>query len=146
MAPAYTVTKIEVPRNPGTRQYSKSDVKAVFDKALQILSSRGILSSDLPGGVSKLKSDIRSYLRKKEYYRAKYASDQFLRIARSLKVDRGFVGAKMARLHRRIKRKKLPPSKENKVNELFRQATSAYSDGRFRKANRRLNRIYSLTR
>ena len=145
-SPIYTVTKIEAPRNPGSRSYSKSDVKSVYDKALHVMSSRGIKSSDLPAGLSKLKSDIRSYMKKKEYYRGKLAADQFLKIIRRIRIDRGFVGAKMARLHRRIARKKLSSSKEKKVNELFRQATSAYSNGRFKKANARLNRIYSVTR
>lgn len=147
MTPSFSISTVEVPRGSGgARKYSKSDVKSVYDKALHVMSRRGIRTSDLPSAVRKLKSDIRSYLRKKEYYRGKYASDQFLKIVRSIKIDRAFVSAKMARLNRRIQRKKLSSSKENKVNELFRQATQAYGDAKFRRANAKLNRIYSVMR
>lgn len=144
--PVYTVTKIQVPGGKGAKRYGKSDVQSVYSKALHLMSSRGIRTSDLPSGVARLKKDISGYIKKKQFYRGKYAADQFYKIIKSIRVDRGFVGAKMARLHRYIRRKKLSADKEKKVNNLFRQATSAYSDGRFRKANARLNRIYSVAR
>lgn len=145
-APVYTVTQIEAPRNPGSRSYSKSDVKSAYDKALHAMSSRGIMISDLPPGVGKLRSDILSYMKNKEYYRGKLSADQLLKIIRSISIDRGFVGAKMARLHRRINKKKLSSDKEKKANNLFVQATSDYSNGRFKQANSKLNRIFALTR
>lgn len=145
--PTYTVTTIETPQqSPGVRSYSSSHVKAAYDKALHVMSARGILDSDLPPGVSKLKSDILSHMKNKEYYRGKLAADQFLSIVRSISIDRGFIGAKMARLHKRIARRKLAPEREKKINALFVKATKAYSNGRFTEANSILNRIFSLTR
>lgn len=146
--PTYTVTTIETPQKgaPGVRNYTSSHVKAAYDKALHVMSARGILDSDLPPGVSKLKSEVLSHLKNKEYYRGKLAADQFLTIVRNISIDRGFIGAKMARLHKRMAKRKLSPEREKKINDLFVKATRAYSNGRFGEANSILNRIFSLAR
>ena len=142
-APSIVVPRISLPAAGGKR-YSKADVEATYGKAMHILSSKGILTRDLPGPVAKLRSDVRKYLRSKEYARAKFAADQFLAYAKALKVDRAFVAAKIARLNRIIQKKRLSPDTQRKVNRLFTAAVSAYSDGNFRRANAQLNRIYGL--
>ncbi len=142
-APSIVIPRISVP-TPTGRRYTKADVQATYGKALHILSSKGILSRDLPGPVAKLKRQVRKYLASKEYARAKYAADQLLAFAKAMKVDRAFVISKIGRLNQRIQKKKLSPSVERKVNRLFTEAVAAYSDGRFQRANAKLNRIYSL--
>ncbi|MCD6500356.1 MAG: hypothetical protein J7M25_18830 [Deltaproteobacteria bacterium] len=143
-APSIVMPKITMPSGPSTPRYTQRDVKAVYSRALHTFSSKGILSADLPSPILKIKSNVRSFLAKKEYFRAKYAADQLLAIARAMKINRGFVAAKVARLNRAIGRKHLNANRQRKVNNLLRQATTAYGDGNFRRANSRLNRIYSL--
>ena len=108
------------------------------------MRSKGIRLSDLPSGFGKLIRNIRGYIKKKEYARAKIGADQLRATLRGIKINRGFVGAKMGRLAAYIRRKKLSAKKREKVNKLFVQVTTAYNDGRFSSANRKINKIYGV--
>lgn len=143
-------TTITAPTAPpvggGGRDYSKADATAAYGKAMAVMSSKGIRISDLPAGFAKLISDIQGFIKGKEYARAKFASDSLRGALASIKVDRGFVGAKMGRLAAVIRGKNLSEAKRKEVNALFVQVTTAYNDGRFAAANANINRIYRLIR
>jgi hypothetical protein len=146
-APVFTtISAPAVPSGGGGRSYSRSDAKSAFAKAMATMSGKGIRLSDLPSGFAKLVSDIRKFIKQKEYARAKYAADQLRSTLRSIKIDRGFVGAKMSRLASYIRNKKLSSAKRKRVNRLFVKVTTAYNDGRFRAANARINKIYRTIR
>jgi len=139
-----TITAPAAPASGGSKSYSKADAKAAFAKAMATMSHKGIRVSDLPAGFAKLIRDIRGFIRGKEYARAKFASDQLRATLRSIRIDRGFVGAKMGRLAAVIRRKKLSAAKRKQVSQLFVQVTTAYNDGRFSSANARINKIYRI--
>lgn len=139
-----TIAAPSMPTSGGGRSYTKADAKAAYARAMSTMSGKGIRVSDLPSGFSKLISNIRKYIRKKEYARAKIGADQLRATLRSIKINRGFVGAKMGRLAGYIRRKKLSASKREKVNKLFVQVTTSYNDGRFSSANRKINKIYGV--
>lgn len=128
----------------GGGSYARKDVEPVYKAALQAMQSKGILTADLPAGTDRLVTEVRHGVGKGDFVRAKYAADQLLATVRSMKIDRGFIGAKIGRLSSSIR--STPPSAGNKarVDSLFQQATAAYGDGRFVEANRLLNRIYAL--
>jgi len=143
------ITSIAAPSMPsggGGGNYSKADAKAAFARAMATMAAKGIRVSDLPSGFSKFIGNIRTYIRKKEYARAKIGADQLRGTLRSIKINRGFVGAKMGRLAGYIRRKKLSAAKRDKVNKLFVQVTTAYNDGRFSAANHKINKIYGVIR
>jgi hypothetical protein len=98
-------------------------------------------SAPVSGGRSYSKADAKA-----AYARAKIGADQLRATLRSIKINRGFVGAKMGRLAGYIRRKKLSASKREKVNKLFVQVTTSYNDGRFSSANRKINKIYGVIR
>ena len=128
---------VETPK--GTK-YNKKDVEPTYEKALKILSQKGILDSDLPPGVANLKDDTRKAMEAGDYGKAKYTADQLLAVANGLKVDRGFLSAKFARVSARMKGKTL--SSEGK--SLFEEATENYGDGKFPSANSKLNKIIAM--
>jgi hypothetical protein len=141
-----TIAAPSIPASGGGRSYSKADAKTAYARAMATMSGKGIRVSDLPSGFGKLISNIKKYIRKKEYARAKIGADQLRATLRAIKINRGFVGAKMGRLASYIRRKKLSAAKRSKVNKLFVQVTTAYSDGRFSSANRKINKIYGVIR
>lgn len=141
-----TIAAPSMPSSGGGRNYSRADAKAAYAKAMATMSGKGIRVSDLPSGFSKLIRNIKKYIRKKEYARAKIGADQLRATLRSIKINRGFVGGKMGRLAAYIRRKKLSNSKREKVNKLFVQVTTSYNDGRFSSANRKINKIYGVIR
>jgi hypothetical protein len=146
-APVFTtITAPAAPAGGGGRSYSRGDAKSAFAKAMSVMSQKGIRLSDLPSGFAKLVRDIRKFIKQKEYARAKYASDQLRSTLRSIKIDRGFVGAKMSRLAAYIRKKNLSGAKRKKVNQLFVKVTTSYNDGRFRSANAMINKIYRTIR
>ncbi len=141
-----TISAPSMPASGGGRNYTKADAKAAYARAMSTMSSKGIRISDLPSGFSKLISNIKKFIRKKEYARAKIGADQLRATLRSIKINRGFVGAKMGRLAAYIRRKKLSTAKHEKVSKLFVQVTTAFTDGRFSSANGKINRIYGVIR
>lgn len=130
----------------GGGSYTRKDVEPVFRAALSAMRKKGILTADLPPGVDRLVTETRHGVSKGEYTRAKYAADQLLATVRKMKIDRAFIGAKIGRLSKVIRRTSLAGERRRKVNSLFQQATANYGDGRFIAANSKLNRIYGLLR
>lgn len=139
---------VQAPPRPvsGGGGYSRKDVEPVFRAALKAMGTKGILTADLPPGVDRLMTEIRHGVSKGEYTRAKYSADQLLATVRTMKIDRAFIGAKIGRLSRAIRRASPSAAQRQKVDALFQEATANYGDGRFQSANRKLNRIYSLLR
>ena len=141
-----TIAAPTMPTGTGGGSYTEADARAASQKVQGLLSSRGIRLGDLPGGFSTLLSEINKSISAKEYSRAKVAADQLYSALKGIKIDRGFVGAKMARLSGEIRGKKISDANREKVSKLFVEVTNAYNDGRFETANRTINLIYGLLR
>jgi hypothetical protein len=129
--------KIDLPKG---LKYSAHDVEPIYRKALRIMQDRGILSADLPAGVSKLVDAARDSMKQADFVRAKYEADQLLSTVEEIKIDRGFISAKMARLSAAMRGKKL----EGEGRNLFQEATANYGDGKFTEANGKLNKLFAL--
>ncbi|MCA9666180.1 MAG: hypothetical protein KC503_11355 [Myxococcales bacterium] len=146
LCPGRVTTVVQMPSAPGKpgKNYGRGDVEPVFRAAMQAMRSKGILAADLPPGVDRLIAVIRRSVSKKKYSRAKFAADQLLSAVRRIRINRSFIGAKIGRLSRAMKRKRLRGGKKRRANSLFQGATASYGDGRFSDANRKLNSIYAL--
>lgn len=139
-----TVVQTVAPPPSGGGSYGRKDVEPVYKSALAAMQSKGILTADLPAGTDRLVTEIRHSVSKGDFSRAKYAADQLLATVRGMKIDRGFIGAKIGRLGAAIRSAPPKADRKAKVNTLFQQATASYGDGRFLDANQKLNRIYAL--
>ena len=134
-------TKIDLPKG---LHYTAKDVEPTYKKALKMMQEKGLLTSDLPPGTSKLVEDTREAMKKADYVRAKYDADQLLATVEEIKIDRSFISAKMARLSATMRGKKLEGGDKRTVEDLFQEATANYGDGKFPQANAKINRLFAL--
>jgi hypothetical protein len=140
------VQTVPSPRSNGNDKYTRRDVEPTYRAALEAMRKNGILTVDLPAGVDRLVTETRHAVAKRDYARAKFAADQLLASVRAIKIDRAFIGAKIGRLSRAMKKRKVPGKRKQDIASLFQKATASYGDGHFGDANRKLNRIYALLR
>ncbi len=119
--------------------YTKRDVEPLLTKARRVMSKKGLLRSDLPAQAKGLEKEANQGMKDGDYGLASQAARQLLGTVNAIKIDKGFIAAKIARLNRRIGGKSLSANSES----LFRQATSSYGDAKFSSANSKLNKIYS---
>jgi hypothetical protein len=138
---AVVAAPVELPKG---LKYSARDVEPVYKKALKLMQERGLLAADLPPGSSRLVDETREAMKKADYVRAKYDADQLLATVEEIKIDRGFISAKMARLAAAMHGRKLEGAERKSVDELFQDATANYGDGKFPQANQKINRLFAL--
>jgi len=134
----------QVPAPEAGRRYTRRDVEPVLARARRHMADKGLLGSDLPAPVRALESEAAAAIGEGDYGKAKFAADQFLATVDSLKIDKGFIAAKIGRLNAAMKGKSVDDSARTQVDGLFRDATADYGDGKFAAANGKLNRIYGL--
>jgi hypothetical protein len=140
-AVAVAPAKIELPKG---LHYSSHDVEPIYRKALKLMDERGILSADLPPGLSHLVDDTREAMKHADFVRAKYDADQLLATVEEIKIDRAFISVKMSRLASAMHGKKLEGDKRKEVEGLFQDATANYGDGKFPQANQKINRLFAV--
>jgi hypothetical protein len=140
-AVAVAPAKIELPKG---LHYTAHDVEPVYKKALKLMQERGLLTSDLPPGTSKLVDETRDAMKKADYVRAKYDADQLLATVEEIKIDRSFISAKMARLSAAMHGRKIDGGDRKSVEDLFQEATANYGDGKFPQANSKINRLFAM--
>ncbi len=132
--------------DPKGSEYTKADVDPLLKQARKKMSRKGVMRSDLPAPARGLEREATKAMRKGNYGKARFAAAQLVATIDSIKINKGFIATKINRLNGRIRGKKLKPEIQKKVDQLFRTATSEYGDGKFSKANRRLNQIYAAVR
>jgi hypothetical protein len=128
---------------PGAR-YSKRDVEPLLTGARRKMSEKGLLASDLPSPARDLEREAAAAMGAGDWSRARFAADQLVATVDSLKVDKAFIMAKIGRLNGAVKGARLAEEARRQVDDLFRDATADYGDGKFASANGKLNRIYAL--
>lgn len=128
---------------PEGSHYTRRDVDPLLKRARRRMSQKGLLRSDLPAPAQGLEREATRAMAKGNYGRARFAAAQLVDSVDSVRVDKGFIAAKIRRLNNAIRGVKLSAKKQARVDELFRDATAAYGDGEFAGANRKLNRIYA---
>jgi DNA repair exonuclease SbcCD ATPase subunit len=137
-------TIIQAPKLPAGSKYSKKDVEPILTKARGVMSKKNIAMADLPGGISGLEKEAMSAMGDGEYGKAYLAASTLLQNVEAIKIDKGFVSAKIARLNRVMKQKKLDDVTSKQVLDLFNEVGEKYNDGDFTGANKRLQEIAKL--
>jgi hypothetical protein len=141
-----TTTVIQQVEPAKGSKYTKRDVEPVLQKARKRMNEKGLLESDLPAPAQALEGESVGAMKDGDYGKAKFAADQLYATVDSMKIDKGFIAAKIGRLNGLIKGRSVDGDKKKEVDELFRGATADYGDGKFAAANTKLNRIYALVR
>ena len=128
---------------PSGSRYTKRDVEPLLKQARSRMQSKGILLADLPAPTQGLEKEATSAMADGEYGKAFLAASTFNQAVQEVKIDKGFVANKIARLNKQVKAKKLDNDKSKQVLELFNEVGEKYNDGDFSGANKRLNQIAS---
>jgi hypothetical protein len=139
-----TPTIVQAPvATPGSR-YSRRDVEQFLTAARRKMSDKGLLGSDLPAPAKNLEREATAAMSSGDYGRARFAADQLVVTIDSMKVDKAFIVAKINRLNGAMKSSRLSADAKKDVDDLFRDATADYGDGKFAPANAKLNRIFGM--
>src|SRR5262249_62016958 len=125
---------------------SRRAVAPLLTAARRKMSAKGLLESDLPAPAKNLEREATAAMSSGDYGRARFAADQLVATVDSLKVDKAFIVAKINRLNGAMRSAKLSPDAKKEVDDLFRDATADYGDGRFGSANGKLNRLFGMER
>jgi hypothetical protein len=128
--------------DPKGAKYTKKDVEPLLKKAREAMSKKGILADDLPAQAAGLEKEATKAMADGDYGPARFAAQQLQATVEGMKIDRGFIGAKIGRLSKMMKGKTLDDAKQKEVEDLFSDATSKYGDGDYAGANKKLNAIY----
>jgi hypothetical protein len=140
---AGTTTIIQQVDAKGSK-YSKHDVEPLLKGARDAMSRKGLLGSDLPAQAQGLEREATKAMGEGDFGGGFFAARQLAATIDAIKIDRGFVSTKIARLSARMKGASLDPGKQKQVDDLFVDATTKYGDGDFAGANRKLNQIYAV--
>jgi len=128
------------------RPVSRKSAQRVYQKALTKMKKRGILAADLPLEDSGLLKDLEKALKGGNYTQAQALAERLDALVQATAVDAGFIERKLQRLSQLRAQARLSAAAGKKVSSLFRQATRFYSDGRYARANRQLNKIFAILR
>jgi hypothetical protein len=129
------------PKSGGS--YGKSDVTPILAKAKEAMRKKGILAADLPGGAQGLESQATDAMGANDWNKAYFAAQQLLAIVESIKIDRLFIQAKMARMNKQVNASKLDEETNKQLVAILSDVALKYNDGNFAAANTRLNQLAS---
>lgn len=127
------------PKSGGS--YGKADVTPILAKAKDLMRKRGILGADLPGGAQGLENQATDAMGANDWSKAYFAAQQLLSIVDSIKIDRLFIQAKMARINKQVNASKLDEDTNKQLVGILSDVAQKYNDGNFAAANVRLNAL-----
>jgi hypothetical protein len=131
------------PLPPAGAKYTRHDVEPVLASARRKMLDKQLVEADLPAPAAGLEREATTAMASGDYGRARLAADQLVASVDSVKIDKTFIVAKINRLNVALRSAKLSPDARREVDDLFRDATADYGDGKFGAANGKLNRILS---
>lgn len=138
-ASAPMIIQAAPPKSGGS--YGKSDVAPLLARAKDAMRKKGILRADLPGGAQSLENQATDAMGANDWNKAYFAAQQLLAIVDSIKIDRLFIQAKMARLNRQVSASKLDEDTNKQLAAILSDVALKYNDGNFSAANTRLNQL-----
>src|SRR5262249_20172341 len=121
----------------------RHDVEPLLTSARRKMADRGLLEADLPAPALGLEREATAAMASGDLGRARLAADQLVASVDSVKIDKAFIVAKINRLNAPRSRATLSAAARRDVEDLFRDATTDYGDGKFAAANGKLNRIFA---
>ena len=126
---------------------SRAAVLRLQHQVRQKMDTRGILPDDLPTTQRSLDSSAAGAITSHDFATAQDALTQLSQAIDGIIVNHTFVQAKMARINRQFEEKKRTAwdeSQKKRVQGLLAEASDSFSDGRYDRANKKINQIYAL--
>ncbi|MEO0460165.1 MAG: hypothetical protein AAF219_04920 [Myxococcota bacterium] len=133
---------VYVQKSSGGSKATAASVRDLERKARRKMQSRGILSADLSPTARQHERNAKSASKAKDFEQAADHYNQLFAAIERTKVNAEFVEAKMRRINSEIGKRKAPA----KVSGLLNDVSASFTDGRYDRANRKINEIYALIR
>ena len=121
-------------------QKLQKDVKAKMD-------NKGILVADLPPAARDLDKNAKTAASANDLDAAQQALTELGNIVDGIKVDHAFVQGKFSRINKSYPKEKieqLDEKKRKQVLGLLDEVSDSFSDGRYDRANKKINQLYRL--
>jgi DNA repair exonuclease SbcCD ATPase subunit len=130
----------------GGPAFSRGQVSRLEAGIRTKMKAKGVLDADLPPAARDYRSTGQRAAKNRDWPSAHNAFTRLDTIVSNLKVDHAFVQAKFRRINKSYegKMKGLDDKKKNKVLALLDDVSDSFSDGRYDRANRKINQIHSL--
>ncbi|MEZ4360383.1 MAG: hypothetical protein R3B48_09395 [Kofleriaceae bacterium] len=125
--------------------YSRREIEGQLSRARNAMAKRGILASDLPSYAQGLEREATRSMSDGDTGKAFLAASQLAATVESVKIDKEFVKAKIARLQRQIsaKGRKLDEETNKSMGAGIAEVMQKWGDGDFVRANAKLNQLYA---
>jgi len=131
---------------PKGDKYTRKDIEPLLGKARANMAKKGILAGDLPAQVQGLEGEATRAMASGDWGKAYLAAAQLSATIDAIKVDRGFISAKYARLQNRVKSAKLDENVRKQLTDGMQEVLQKYGDGDFGASNKRLNQLFGIVR
>ncbi len=118
-----------------------------LQKAVQAkMEAKGILIADLPPAARDQQANATKAIGAKEFDTALAALTELDAVVNNTKVDHAFVQAKFRRINKDYegKMKSLDEKRKGRVLALLDEVSDSFSDGRYDRANRKINQIHDI--
>ncbi|MBN1962738.1 MAG: hypothetical protein JW841_17545 [Deltaproteobacteria bacterium] len=133
-------------KNVMTEATNSKITRATADKAKRQcrirMSKKGILLDDLPPAIKQQWQQANLAFDEKDYNSAYDAFNKIDHVVSSIRINSDFVKAKMSRINRDDT--KISEAKQKQINSLLASVSEAMTDGRYDRANRKINQIVAL--
>lgn len=112
----------------------------------QLMRAKGILIIDLPPAALSVLSPSDDEPGAKPPKPTPQQLNEVLTVVRAILIDNVFVQVKMTRINRMFheRAKNVTPDERSRVERLLDQISDGFSDGRYDRANKKINQLYKL--
>ncbi len=129
---------------PKNGNYSKKDVSDMIARAHAVMARKGLLVADLPGPAQALEGQASKALNDNDTSKAYFVANQLVGMVDSIRIDRPFIQAKMARVQAQIKSARQNDATNQQLSGILSQVIQNFGDGDFSAANKRLNQLVAM--
>ena len=146
---ASTLVRTAAPSAAATgaaKEATRQSATKLQQKVRAKMDAKGILADDLPPGERDLEGSGRQAIEGKDYAAATDALMRLEGVVDSIDVNQAFVQAKMTRINKMYQGKmdSLDEARRKKVLGLLEEVSDSFSDGRYDRANKKINQIYTV--
>ena len=126
---------------PAGHSVTKKDVDDRLKHARDVMYKRGILNGDLPGPAQGLEGEASQAASANDMSKAFALANQLALQVDNIKIDSGFIRAKIARLQAQLKASKVDDATQTQLADTLTGVMNDFGNGKFDLANQRLNSL-----
>lgn len=133
------VNQASAPSN-APAQVTRAAVQKLQRQVRSSMDQKGLLMDDLPPAAKDAYKSANDAINSKDYASAYESLSEVQSMIESVQINQAFVSAKMSRLNRLAEKKSLDQTGKQLLNDI----SDAANDGRYDRANRKINQVWAL--